>query len=101
MKPSQLFDELSEIAKSVGYRIRKETGTFKSNNCIVKQEKIIILNKFATLNSYNQTLVAAIKQENLDKIFIKPQVREYIENFNENTDLISLFEDKNLLKDKN
>ncbi len=95
MKPNQLFEELSEIAKSLGYRIRKDVGNFKSNNCIVKQEKIIILNKYASINSYNKTLVAAIKQENYDTIFIKPQLREIIENNNDNSELISIFEDKN------
>jgi|YNPBryBLVA2012_1023415.scaffolds.fasta_scaffold07806_2 hypothetical protein len=92
MKPNQLFDELSEIAKNLGYRIRKETGNFKSNNCIVKQEKIIILNKFANINSYNKTLVAAIKQEDYEKIFIKPQVREFIESLTDTSELISIFE---------
>lgn len=94
MKPNQLFEELSEIAKSLGYRIRKDTGSFKSNNCIVKQEKIIILNKYASVNSYNKTLVAAIKQEDYEKIFIKPQLREFIENNNDNSELISIFETK-------
>lgn len=95
MKPYQLFEELSEIAKHLGYSIRKETGNFKSNNCIVKQEKIIILNKFANLNSYNKTLVVAIKQENYDKIFIKPQVREFIESVTDTSELISIFNENN------
>lgn len=94
MKPNQLFDELSEIAKNLGYRIRKEAGNFKSNNCIVKQEKIIILNKFANVSSYNKALVAAIKQENYEKIYIKPQVREFIESFADSSELISIFEEK-------
>lgn len=93
MKPNQIFEELSEIAKSLGYRIRKDSGSFKSNNCIVKQEKIIILNKYADVNSYNKTLVAAIKQEEYDKIYIKPQLREFIDNNNDNSELISIFED--------
>jgi len=95
MKPHQLFEELSQIAHNLGYRIRKEIGNFKSNNCIVKQEKIIILNKFASVNSYNKTLVAAIKQENYDKIYIKPQVREFIESCSDSSELISIFEEKN------
>lgn len=94
MKPNQIFEELSDIAKLLGYRIRRETGNFKSNNCIVKQEKMIILNKFTSIDHQNKTIAQAIKQENYDKIYIKPQIREYIESIENDTELLNIFEHK-------
>lgn len=79
MKPQKLYEELSEIAKSLGYKIRKDIGNFKSNNCILKDEKIIILNKYSGIEGYNSIIAKAIYDSDYEGIFIKPIVREYIE----------------------
>ena len=79
MKPQKLYEELTEIAKSLGYKIRKDIGNFKSSNCILKDEKIIILNKYSGIDGYNSTVAKAIYDSDCEGIFIKPIVREYIE----------------------
>ncbi|HPD33681.1 MAG TPA: hypothetical protein P5545_07055 [Bacteroidota bacterium] len=79
MKPQKLYDELSEIAMSLGYKIRKDTGNFKSNNCILKDEKIIILNKYVSIEGHNSTLAKAIYDANYEDIFLKPVIRDYID----------------------
>jgi hypothetical protein len=79
MKSTTLFEELSELVKNAGYKIVKDTGNFRSNNCILKDEKIVVLNKFANIESHNKTLAAAIIQSNLDNFYIKPVIREYID----------------------
>ncbi len=79
MKSQKIFEELNEIVQSLGYKIRKDTGNFKSNNCILKEEKIIILNKYTGIEGYNATLAKAIYDSNYEGIFLKPAIREYIE----------------------
>ncbi|OGU56578.1 MAG: hypothetical protein A2X64_06340 [Ignavibacteria bacterium GWF2_33_9] len=79
MRPKQLFEELIEIAKSNGYAVRKDTGNFRSNNCVLKDEKIIILNKFSTIESHNRTLAYAINQLLDNANYIKPAIREYLQ----------------------
>ena len=79
MKAQKLYDELSEIAKSLGYKIRKDIGNFKSNNCILKEEKIIILNKYVSIEGHNSTLAKAICDANFEGIYLKPVIRDYIE----------------------
>lgn len=78
MKSKQLFDELTELAKSLGFSIRKDSGNFRSSNCILREEKIIILNKFTSIESHTKTLTEAINQSDLNSIFIKPAIREYL-----------------------
>ena len=78
MKPKNLFEELIGIAKQLGFAIRKDTGNFRSSNCILKEEKIIILNKFGSIESHNSTLAQAINQAENNSIFIKPIIREYL-----------------------
>jgi hypothetical protein len=80
MKPQHINIELGEIVKSLGYKIRKDTGNFRSNNCIIKEEKVIVLNKFATIESHNRTLAKAINQEDVVGIFIKPVIREFLDS---------------------
>lgn len=80
MKAKQLFEELSEIAKSMGFTVRKDTGNFRSNNCVLKEEKIILLNKFSSIEAHNRTLAfAIILEEDFHSIYIKPIVREYLQ----------------------
>jgi hypothetical protein len=79
MKASVLFDELAELVKIAGYKIVKDTGNFRSNNCILKDDKIIVLNKFANVEAHNKTLAATIIQSNLENNYIKPVIREYID----------------------
>ncbi len=93
MKPNLLYDELLEIAKSLGYKIRKETGNFKSGNCIIKQENLIILNKFGSLSSFNKTIATAIKSKGDTDIFIKPQIREFIDGVSEDPNLFTITEE--------
>lgn len=93
VKPNHLYEELSELAKLLGYKIRKETGDFKSGNCIIKQENLIILNKFGSVSSFNKTIAAAIKSKGDTDIFIKPQLREFIESISaENDNLFTITE---------
>lgn len=78
MKPKQLLEELTEVAKALGFAIRKDTGNFRSNNCVLKDEKIIILNKYGSIESHNRTLALAINQSENNSIFIKPVIRDYL-----------------------
>ena len=78
MKPRELFEELTAIAKSLGFTIRKDTGNFRSSNCILRDEKIILLNKFNTPEAHNRTLASAINLADNNSIYIKPVVREFL-----------------------
>ncbi|ROL56781.1 hypothetical protein D9V84_07100 [Bacteroidetes/Chlorobi group bacterium Naka2016] len=79
MKSKALFEEMVEILKSIGYNVRKDNGSFTGGACIVKEQKLIVLNKNYPIEAYVDIL-ASILYDYLDKIYIKPKVREFIES---------------------
>ena len=68
-----------EIAKNIGVTVRKEKGKFKSASCEVKTEKLIILNRGATLETMSSALAISLAKYPIDNLYIKPVIREYIE----------------------
>ncbi|MCI4666588.1 MAG: hypothetical protein MRZ79_00400 [Bacteroidia bacterium] len=55
-------EKLSTILKSQGYKIRYEKGNFAGGYCWVKDQKVIIINKFHPLESKISTLSEIIGQ---------------------------------------
>lgn len=67
-----------DLLKSLGYKIRRENGNFEGGACIVRDEKIIILNKTLPIEVH-LSILSNVIFEHSDKIFIRPKVREFIE----------------------
>ena len=66
LKPTQhSLDKLEELFMQAGYTIRNEKGNFKSGSCLIETSKIIVLNKFSTVETKVAFLV-----ESLQKIFV-------------------------------
>ncbi len=71
----QFQKKLENIFPDIGYTLRYEKGNFKSGFCVLRNEKVVIINKYYTtegkintiiniLNSLNYSLIN-IKEENL------------------------------------
>lgn len=86
MKNKVIYDELIELLKNLGYKIRKENGNFEGGACIIKDEKIIVLNKNTPIELH-LSIMSAVAYEYSDKIFIKPKLREFIEKEIQKIDL--------------
>lgn len=71
----QFQKKLENIFPDIGYTLRYEKGNFKSGFCVLRNEKVVIINKYYTtegkintiikiLNSLNYSLTN-VKEENL------------------------------------
>lgn len=76
----QLLDELKEIALQKGIKVRFEKGDFNGGYCILKSEKVIVINKMAQTQRKLLILVEALKEIGIDDIYINPKIRNIIEN---------------------
>lgn len=56
------LDKLENIFASSEYILRYEKGNFKSGYCILKDNKIVIINKYYTLDGKINTLIDIIKE---------------------------------------
>ena len=77
----QFQKKLENIFPDIGYKLRYEKGNFKSGYCILKDQKVVIINKYFTnegkvntmieiLNSidYNKNKIQEDNSEMLNKI---------------------------------
>ncbi len=75
----EVYEELLIIADKIGIKVRKEKGNFNGGNCIINDKNFIIINNSVPLEMKTSTLAKCLKQYPIDNVFIKPAVREYIE----------------------
>lgn len=80
MKPEQLIRELETDLGKLGIRVRLEKGNFKGGWCVVNDEECIMINKRQSAEAQFAVLAEAIKSVPLDSVYIKPKVREALED---------------------
>jgi hypothetical protein len=59
---AQLQSKLEDVFEENGYKVRYEKGNFKSGFCIIEDRKLIVLNKFAVLESRVGSMVEIMRQ---------------------------------------
>lgn len=45
------LEKLEMLLKTAGYRVRYEKGNFKTNACLLQNSRVVVVNKFANLES--------------------------------------------------
>ena len=56
------LNQLESILEEGGYVVRYERGTFQSGYCILEQKKVVVLNKFLSLEGRIQTVLDLLPQ---------------------------------------
>ena len=56
-----LLKKIEEIFEENSYKVRYEKGNFKSGYCIIEDRKIVVVNKFAAIESRINTLLEILK----------------------------------------
>ncbi len=80
MKNKELLEELEKTLELLNIELRYEkllqgTGGF----CILKGEKVVIIDKNISLSTKIDKLVSILKQQQLSDIYIPPVVRSLLE----------------------
>ena len=60
------LDQLEGILEEAGYVVRYERGNFQSGYCILEQKKVVVLNKFLSMEGRIQTVLDLLPQVNID-----------------------------------
>ncbi|HEY4755084.1 MAG TPA: hypothetical protein VIH28_03405 [Ignavibacteriaceae bacterium] len=79
----EIVQELKSIADQLGAEVRFEKGDFKGGYCILKDSKVIVINKMTNLQRKVLVLSMALKELGVDKIYLTPRMREIIEEMSE------------------
>ena len=61
------LDKLEALLLQAGYSIRNEKGNFKSGSCVLESSKVIVLNKFAPVETKVGFVLEAIQSIAIDE----------------------------------
>ncbi|NOX67216.1 MAG: hypothetical protein GXO85_15820 [Chlorobi bacterium] len=78
-----ILQDLKDIALQMGAKVRFERGDFKGGYCILKENKVIVINKLSNLQRKVIILSAALKELGAEDIYLPPKIREVIEEMDE------------------
>ena len=80
MTPEETLTELETLAKQLEISLRYEKGDFSGGYCVVKQQRTIIANKKLSPQKKLSILALGLSEIGLDGVFLKPALREFIED---------------------
>lgn len=75
----EIIQDLRSVANQLGATIRFEKGDFKGGYCLLKESKVIVINKNANLQRKAMILSVALKELGVDEIYLNPKLRDLIE----------------------
>jgi len=79
----EILQELKLLSGQLGAEVRFEKGDFKGGYCLLKESKVIVINKMANLQRKVMILSMALKELGIDQIYLTPKIREIIEEMSE------------------
>lgn len=80
MKHEDLMEELQAAAAQIGITVRYERGDFEGGYCILRDQKLLLINKRLMPARKSAVIALALAEIGLDNVYLKPAVRAYIED---------------------
>ena len=80
MTQEQLLKELESLAANCGIAGRYETGDFEGGFCILKAERLVVINKKLAPPRKASLLAQGLAEIGIEDRYLKPAIREYIED---------------------
>jgi hypothetical protein len=80
MNYPQLVNELEQLGRQLGVQVRYEKGDFEGGYCVLKAQKILVVNKRLHDARKASSLAQALGEFGIETTFIKPTLRSYIED---------------------
>jgi hypothetical protein len=80
MTSEVLLEELKSLASTLGLKVRFETGNFDGGYCLLRDEKLLVINRRSTMPRKIRTLALGLSEFGLENVYVTPAVREAIED---------------------
>jgi hypothetical protein len=80
MKAEEIVEELQDVARQIGVTIRFEKGDFEGGFCVLREQRLVLINKRLMPTRKASLLALALQTIGLEEVFLKPAVRQYIED---------------------
>ncbi len=77
-KKTQLLEDFLELGEKCNIKIIHDKGDFNGDNCLLFSNDTIVINKHKPLEQRLYVLAKCFSQINLDNVYIKPMLRDLI-----------------------
>ncbi|GJQ21926.1 MAG: hypothetical protein HBSIN02_22810 [Bacteroidia bacterium] len=75
-----MVKELEVLAANSGIGLRYEKGDFEGGYCVLKDERLIVVNRKLPPARRASILAQGLAEIGIDELYLKPAVREFIED---------------------
>ncbi len=79
------LDKLELLLKALDYRVRYEKGNFKTGACVLENSKVVVVNKFANLESKIQGLADLIATLEVQDQFLDEKQKQLLNQLKQTT----------------
>ena len=80
MKAEEIIEELQDVARQIGVTVRFEKGDFEGGYCVLRDQHLVLINKRLMPSRKASTLALALQNIGLETVFLKPAIRQFIED---------------------
>jgi hypothetical protein len=78
-KKTQLLEDFLSLGEKCDIKIIHDKGDFNGDNCLLFANNTIVINKHKPLDQRLHVLAKCFSQINLENVYIKPVLRDLIE----------------------
>jgi len=75
MKAEEVIEELQDVARQIGVTVRFEKGDFEGGFCVLREQRLVLVNRRLTPTRKASLLALALQNIGLDTVFFKPAIR--------------------------
>ncbi len=75
-----MYQQMQDLASGNGIRVRLEKGDFEGGFCVLKEERIVVINKKLPLSRKLSVLVQGLAAIGIEHLEIDPALRAFIED---------------------
>ncbi len=80
MTHEQILKELESLAEHSGITVRYEKGDFEGGFCVLKTERLIVVNKKLAPPKKASVVAQGLAEIGIEDKYLKPVIREFIED---------------------
>lgn len=71
------LDKLEELFHELEYAVRFEKGNFRSGACTLQDNKVVVVNKFATIDQKIAALAEILNQSEVDESLLSDKMKSF------------------------
>ncbi|SFT17113.1 hypothetical protein [Sphingobacterium wenxiniae] len=69
--------KLEDLLNELGYRLRFEKGSFRTAACVLQNTRVIVVNKFSTMEVRIQSLIQLLQEMEVDTSLLDDKKKEF------------------------